>query len=421
MPIAERVKYLDAVQQLDDGLQTDFNKVIEWLRRAEESPSETDYRKVANEDYRFYAGDQDTAEVKAKLTDQKRPNSTFNEAKPKIDMLIGLGAQVKYDGQVIPTGAEDEPLAELMQGTLTHYRKKTKLGRKELDCFEHTVKSGRSLLYFKIDKSNPFKPAVKPMRIAGYNFAIDPASVEYDMSDAKHLFLWNWVDEDDLKSFDPDIDPHMLSQYGITEFGQPTFYDSLTEKYRVVECWYKQYEKLYWFVNPFTNEPEGLTKKDFAAFMKAGMQGIRNPETGEVMQFTQLPQFTTAYGIKYKYMIFSGHYLIEAGDSPYDKKVGFPAVLYGAYKDDDNNRWFGALTMMKDPQRSVNTMRRQLVHLLQTLPKGILVHEIGAILDIEKYEKDSAEPNFHMEVSKGNIDKYKFEKPPSHQPCVSDA
>ena len=42
------------------------------------------------EDYRFYAGDQDTDEVKAALSSLNRPASVFNEVKPKIDMLIGF-------------------------------------------------------------------------------------------------------------------------------------------------------------------------------------------------------------------------------------------------------------------------------------------------------------------------------------------
>ena len=162
------------------------------------------------------------------LESMRRPNSTFNEVKPKIDMLIGLAAQVKYDGYVIPIGQEDEPLAELTNGTLLHFRRKTKPGRIELDCFEHMVKSGRSLLYFRIDNTNPFKPRVVPQRVPGTNFAIDPVSIEYDLSDATYLFVWSWVDEEELKGIDPDIDPHLLSSEANVGFGAPTFYDSVS-------------------------------------------------------------------------------------------------------------------------------------------------------------------------------------------------
>ena len=422
MPRAERVKLRDKIYVLDPKLEgkpevkKDFDKVMEWLQECEDSPTETLYRTTAEEDYKFYAGNQDTAEVRALLESMRRPNSTFNEIKPKIDMLIGLAAQVKYDGYVIPVGAEDEPLAELTNGTLLHFRRKLKLGRKELDCFEHMVKSGRSLLYYRIDNSNPYKPRVIPVRVPGYNFAIDPSSVEYDLSDATYLFVWSWVDEEELKGIDPDIDPAFLSTETNTGFGAPIFFDQLSGKYRIITCWYKKWELKYWIINPFTGESEALSKEEYREFNKVAMAGIADPKTGEELKITEPLSYIRGYAVEYRYMTFSGDYLIAADKSPHRKEVEFPATLYGAYKDDDNNRWFGAVTVQKDPQRAVNVMRRQLVHLLQTLPKGILMHENGAILDIEGYEQNSANPNYHMEIADGKIDKVKFQQQPSISP-----
>jgi hypothetical protein len=416
MPLRDKVRILDPRLEGKKELREEFDKVMEWQKEVEESTSETLYRTEAEEDYKFYASDQDTTEVKALLEDANRPNSTFNEVKPKIDMLIGLAAQVKYDGQVVPVGAEDEPLAELMNGTLIHYRRRLKMGRKELDCFEHTVKSGRSLLYFRIDKSNPFQPKIVPTRVPGSNFAVDPVSIEYDLSDAKYLFVWAWVDEDDLKGIDPDIDPTLLSNEANIGFGAPSFYDNVTGKYRIVTCWYRKWVLKYWITNPFTGEIEALTKNQYKQFNKAAMEGIEDPRGGPPLKIEKPIPYSKGFDVDIKYMTYSGDYLIDAGESPHVKEVEIPAVLYGAYKDDDNNRWFGAITVQKDPQRSVNVMRRQLVHLLQTLPKGILMHEVGAILDIEGYEKDSAKPNYHMEISKGMLDKVKFEKQPSISP-----
>lgn len=412
--LRDKVHVLDPALENDEGITEEFNKVMEWLQESENSTSETMYRTEADEDYKFYAGDQDTAMVKAALKDANRPNSTFNEVKPKIDMLIGLAAQVKYDGYIVPVGEEDEPLAELMQGTLLHYRKKLKLGRKELDCFEHSTKSGRSLLYFRIDTSDPYKPKIVPTRIPGYNFSVDPASLEYDLSDAKYLFVWAWIDEEDIKGIDPDIDITNLSNESGGS-GMPAFYDTLTGKYRVCTCWYRKWELKFHIVNPFTQEPEALTKNQYKAFNKAALEGIDAGEDG-ILKVDEPVPYVKGYAVTYKYMTFSGSYLLDAGRSPHKDEVEFPAVLYGAYKDDNNNRWFSAITVQKDPQRSMNVMRRQLVHLLQTLPKGILMHEVGAIVDIEEYEKKSSNPNYHMEVNIGKLDAIKFEKQPSISP-----
>ena len=55
---------------------------------------------------------------------------------------------------------------------------------------KHTVKCGRSLLYFYVDQGeNPFRPKICARRIPGWQFKLDPYSTEYDMSDARFLFM----------------------------------------------------------------------------------------------------------------------------------------------------------------------------------------------------------------------------------------
>jgi hypothetical protein len=108
---------------------------------------------------------------------------------------------------------------------------------------------------------------------------------------------------------------------------------------------------------------------------------------------------------------------MEEGTTPFSFiPKEFPIVLCGAYKDDDENRWFSAVNQMKDPQRSKNTLNRQLLHLLQTLPKGILQHEAGAVLNIEEYETQSADPTFHLELARGGLDKVRFQSQPPISP-----
>jgi hypothetical protein len=134
-------------------------------------------------------------------------------------------------------------------------------------------------------------------------------------------------------------------------------------------------------------------------------QVITDPE------FKGIKKFCTVY----KYIIFSNCFIFAQGVSTHNWE-GFPCVLFGGYKHDKQNRWFGAITLMKDPQKGINTMRRQMQHLLQTSPKGILIHEVGAILDIEAYESKSAEPNYHMEVSSGSLEKVRFTDQPTISP-----
>jgi hypothetical protein len=394
------------------------NKLLKWLRDSEVSQPETWYRKDSMEDYRFYAGRQDSNQALAALNAQDRPATVFNEIKPKIDMLIGLAAQSKHDPLVEPVGTEDGPLAELMTGVLKHYRRKLNMSRKELEGFEHAVKGGRSLLHFYVNTDNPFKPQISVKRFHGRHFYLDPESQEYDMSDARFLFLESWLGAEELKQRYPDFD---ISQYqGWVTGGAidlPSFFNEARDKYRICECWYYKVEDTVWFQNPLNGQVENLSPAAFKEFVKACKEGIPLGPNGEKKQF-QPPEPVPGKKKNYYYKIFSGTLTLEEGPSPY-KFDGFPDALYGAYRDEDTNAWFGAIRLQKDPQRAINTMRRQLSHLLQTLPKGILVHETGAILNIEEYEKNSAKPGFHLELAMNGMGKYKFETQPNISPIYA--
>jgi hypothetical protein len=208
----------------------------------------------------------------------------------------------------------------------------------------------------------------------------------------------------------PDFDPttaHLTQSSGDYE---PIFFNEANDKYRVVECWYRKAVRTVWFINPYTVQPENLSPKEFKKFDALVQQG--NTAAG-------IPPGEPLNGIpgmvdEVHYALFSGITMLESGMSPYKYK-GFPCVICGAYKNEEMNKWFGAIRMMVDPQQSLNTMRRQLSHLLQTLPKGMLVHEAGAVLNIDEYEQRSADPTFHLEVAVGHIDKVRFE----HQPQIS--
>jgi len=401
---------------------------LQWLSEAERSSPEVTARKTGMEDYRFYAGKQDSQDVLTKLADQRRPATVYNEVKPKIDMLIGLAAQSKHEPSLLPVGVEDEALVQLLQGTLKHYRKSIKLTRKELECFAHMVKCGRSLLHFWVDTANPYEPKICATRVPTYNFYVDNNSTEYDLSDARFLFIDKWLEASEIAArFGLDEEEVKQSAsyggaFGSYNYGGtlqytdiPVFFNEGRRKYRIVENWYYQYEKFIYCINPMTGKPERMEVKQFDKFKEAMLAGIDTPNGRVQISTADQLQPIDSFDKQYYYRIFSGSKEYAGGKSPL-RYNGIPCAFYGAYHDEDENTWFSAVKMQKDPQKALNTMRRQLQHLLQTLPKGILAHEAGAILNIEEYEQRSAEPNFHLEVTQGGLDRFKFIQQPQISP-----
>lgn len=385
-----------------DGDQELMNQLLSWLHEAEGADSEVNYRTEAKEDLKFYAGDQDTDTVKQELLDKSRPDTTYNIILPKINMLTGLAAQSHRSPYAFPISTEDEALTEIMNGTMKHYRRRLDLTDKEVDCFDKSVKAGRCYLHLWVSKENPFKPTIKAKIIDGDQCWVDPSSTEYDMSDARFFFADEWFDKGTIKQR-WNIDEDEFSLMSQNSAGRPSFFDNVKNLYRISACWYYKYEKMCWYKNSKGNIDK-LSKEDWNAMVKTYQDaGVSVPEMRESM--TRIMYFA----------IFSGTKVLETGRSPY-KHNNIPYIQFGAYKNDYENRWFSAINMMKDPQRGLNTIRRQLVHLLQTLPKGILVHEVGAILNIDEYETRSSDPSFHLEVAKDGIGKYKFEQQPQISP-----
>jgi hypothetical protein len=390
-------------------------KLNQWLMVAERSKAETLWRTEADEDYKFYAGDQDTTDVKAQLLDQKRPDSVYNEIKPKVDMLIGLAAQARRVPDLVPVGSEDEALTEVMNGVLGYHRNKCKVSRKEMEAFSHMVKGGKSYVYPYIGGENPFVPEQKIFVLNGRDVLVDPDSVEYDLSDARYAFISRWYDEDAIKANFQKFDPLLIRNFSQIGSGtHPSYFNEGNDKYRLIEGWYFRYEKVTWFMNPMTNKVEFMSKPNFENLQRALMHGLQLPD-GRKMQINQPLQGVENLRKQCYLAVFSGPLMLKYNKSPY-KHNKIPLVLFGAYKDFDNNRWFGSITMAKDPQRALNTTRRQLVHLLQVSPKGILMHEAGVILNIEEYEDRSSEPNYHMELQKGGLEKVKFSTQPQISP-----
>lgn len=391
-------------------------KLQEWLKEAEGHEVNTKYTEEAQVDYKFYAGEQDSEAVLAELARQKRPNTTFNEIKTKIDTLIGIASQVRLDPTILPREDTDGQIAEVMSATFKFYRDKLRLEDLESNCFEHAVKSGRSLQGFFIDVSNPFKPKIKSKRVHGSRFFLDPEGTELDFSDHRYLFVDNWIEEDEIRGLYPNFDPELIkakAQTDSTGTVKLDFFNTTTRKFRLVECWYHVFKPVIWFVSPLTGEPDFLSPKDFKEFQRKLLEGLPVAGKDGVERTVQLEQ--PLEGVErakkfVKFAIFTEDLILESGNTPYEgfNKNSFPYTLYGAYKNDNDNLWFSAIRMMRAPQIGLNTIMRQFIHLLNTSPKGLLIAETGALLDEDDYKDRSSSSNYILKVGRGMIDKIKF-------------
>jgi hypothetical protein len=385
-----------------------------WVDNVERSSSERIWREKAKECYRFYGGKQDTDAVLNKLAAETRPNSVFNEIKPKIDTLIGLAAQLKLNPSLLPTENTDEAIAEVLGTAFKFVRRQNKAEDIELECFEHTAKAGRSLQGHFVDTENPFNPVIKTVRVESGRYGIDPDSRDYPaMDDGRYMYVDKWLDPDTIKAFYPHFNVELskdVENLSLNDSVAQIYFNENNNKSRVVEMWYRVYEKTAWFVNPLTGQPDHIPLTDWPDYVKALTEtGIPGPD-GNLIKLPEPPEMMVRPRKVIRFAIFSGDQILERGANPFTgyNEEHFPYSLYTAYRDDEEDYWFGPIEMMKDPQRGFNTIMRQLVHLLNTSPKGMLVHEEDAILNINEYKDKGSSANFDLKVKKGALSQKKI-------------
>jgi hypothetical protein len=404
-----------------------LQKLETWFGEAVNATPERDWRSVAKEDYAFYAGEQDSEAILALLAKQQRPGSVYNEIKPKIDALVGLGSDVRLNATPVPVEETDLALADPIARIFKFHQVKVQTSETEQCCYEHAVKSGRSLQGWFIDTENPFDPKIVTHRIEGEHFYLDSNDNTLELEKSRYIFVEKWLDEDEIKVIFPKFDSELVKNnphVGTSSESMLQFFNEDSRKFRVVECWYREFEKVVWFLNPLTEKPEFLKEKDWKIYVKNIEEngGMETPQG--FVELREPPQGIPKPKKFIKYAFFTSGILLEHGDNPYTgfNADHFPYALYGAFKNDVRNRWFGAITMMKDPQRGFNTMLRQLMHLLQTLPKGILIHEAGTIINEDEYDTRSSAPNFRLVVKEGALARgaVKFETQPSISPVYGD-
>ena len=402
------------MEEMTDEKRNLLNKLESWLQQAVGGSGDAAYRDTAIEDLEFYALKQDDAATLAKLDSLKRPASVYDEVRHKIDAIIAQFHAVTEAPAIEPVASNDTQLDELMTSVLKYFRRRMDILDVEHECAEYMTKTGLAYQYFYVDKMNPMKPQLKNKYVPGFNVYKDPRSTAYDMLDARFIFFEKWLSDDEMEdNFPGTLDLNTIKE-GATQGSiggvSPSYYSTVRDVYRVVECYYRKSIEVVYYVNPVNQKDDWASPEDWEKIKDALIAEFQIPE--EELQFMPGRKSVVHYAI------FSDNIIIEEGICPYwfCKEWGyFPLVQYGAYKDDSLNRYFGAITALKDPQRVFNTLVRQLTHLLQTAPRGILMHEIGAILNIDDYEQRSADPTYHMEVQQGGLDKVKF----SNQPQIS--
>jgi hypothetical protein len=127
----------------------------------------------------------------------------YNEIAPMVDWIIGTERRMRVDWSVLPRTEDDVQAADVKTKVLKYVSDINRVGFARSRAFADAIKCGVGWMDDG-SRDDPTQDALYSKYEDWRNVLYDSASYELDLSDARYLFRWRWVDEDVAMAMFPD-------------------------------------------------------------------------------------------------------------------------------------------------------------------------------------------------------------------------
>lgn len=161
-------------------------------------------------DHDFYDSlqwDEDDAQV---LRERGQMPLVYNEVAPMCDWLIGTERRTRVDWKVLPRTEDDVEAADLKTKVLKYVSDVNRVPFSRSRAFADSIKGGVGWVDDGV-RDDPTQEILYSRYEDWRNVLWDSSSYELDLSDARYLFRWRWVDEDIAVLMFPDREDRIRS------------------------------------------------------------------------------------------------------------------------------------------------------------------------------------------------------------------
>lgn len=352
-----------------------FRKVLSWWKHARVLQSASRLERM--EAHEYYDGEQWTQEDKDEIEERGQDPMIFNLCKPTVDWIVGTEKRTRVDHRVLPRTQDDAKGAEVKTKLLKYIADVNKSVFERSTAFHDTTISGLGWIETGIEEDSENNEPLFYRYEDWRNVWYDPLSVRRDLSDARFLFRTRYTDydiacmtfpdragvvrasminsgnqyydEDDLIEEDRiDLEAEIMGAEG-GEYGHAY---NLRNRVKLVECWYRNPEKVKII------RGEGLGTLNGAIF---------EPEVPSMVELINLgyAELQDAIRLRIWHMVFTGNYVLQHEISPYAHNR-FPLTPIWGYRRKKDNSPYGIVENIKDPQYDLNKRRIKSLYLLST-------------------------------------------------------
>ena len=184
-----------------EGSRAILRQLLQWYYFEKE-------RQAANRlemamDCDFYDNLQWDAQDAAILRDRGQMPLVYNEVAPMVDWLIGTERRSRVDWRVLPRSEDDVEAADVKTKLLKYVSDINRVSFLRSRAFADAIKAGVGWMDDGA-RDDPTQDILYSRYEDWRHVLWDASSDELDLSDARYLFRWRWVDEDVARLMFPD-------------------------------------------------------------------------------------------------------------------------------------------------------------------------------------------------------------------------
>lgn len=380
-----------------------LTKLKDWFQGEVDRQASNRYQMAL--DAMYYDSLQWSDEEAEVLLDRGQAPVVYNEVKPTIDWLIGTERRTRIDYKVLPRRKEEADLAEVKTKLLKYLADVNGSAFQRSRAFATACKSG--IGWLEVGVRGDESDELLFYRSEDWRYMLyDSQSLEADLSDARYLFRWKWLDVDVALEMFPqrralilqsavdlegqaeadEEDPSYYLGARVTEpgsdyqrIGKYRPYDggalgpTRRDRVKVVEAWYREPKR-----KAVLRGGGKLSGQDYDA---------ANPEQARALEEGASVYDGLVMEVRCAIYVTAG--MLYEGKSPY-RHGRFPFVPIWAYRRTLDNAPYSPIRVMRDSQDSLNKRGSKALWILSS---NRIVMEEGAVDDIEMLRDEAARPD----------------------------
>lgn len=389
-----------------------LRRLLEWFYYERDKQAHNRLEMAIDHD--FYDNLQWNPDDAQELRDRGQIPLVYNEVAPMVDWIIGTERRTRVDWHVLPRTEDDVQMADVKRKALKWLSDVNRVPFNRSRSFEDCVKAGVGW----IDDGVRDDPTTEPIynRYEDWrNVLWDSTSYELDLSDARYLFRWRWVDEDVAMAMFPDranairsavqdaqhaafSDMEEDTWYTSEELlsgaktgtlrasGQGMMIDAKRRRVKIYECQYRDPVTARIIENgPF----QGMffNESDRALSYAMAMQEMAG----------DTPSFIEKVVMRVHMCIFTESHILARTVSPY-RHNRFTLTPIWCYRRGRDRLPYGIIRRVRDIQQDLNKRASKALFLLST---NQVLMEDGAVEDVDAMRDEVDRPDGTISYKQG--------------------